>query len=90
MSKRIMHLLMIFVIGFCLSLPLTVSANAAAGTVVTDPVGTPADQCSNTPQQAATSTPVVEGEAQTTDGKTEEPTDNDCTDWQTAPVSWNS
>lgn len=90
MSKRIIHLLMIFVIGFCLSLPLTVSANAAAGAVVSDPVGAPADQCANTPQQAATSTPVVEGEEQITDGQAQESTDNDCTDWQTAPVSWNS
>lgn len=90
MSKRITYLFMVFVIGVCLSLPMTASANAEAGATGTDPVGTPTEQCPSTTQKNATSTPVADDESQSTDGQTTESSTNDCTDWQTAPVSWNS
>ena len=90
MSKRITHLFMVFVIGFCLSLPLTASANAEAGAGSTDPVGTSAEQCPATTPKNATSPTVADSETQTTDDQTPEPTGNDCNDWPIAPVSWNS
>lgn len=90
MSKRIMHLFMVFVIGFCLSLPLPASANAEVGADGTTPVNTPAEQCPATTPKDATSPTVADSETQTTDDQTPESTGNDCNDWQIAPVSWNS
>jgi hypothetical protein len=90
MSKRITHLFMVFVIGVCLSLPMTVSANAEVGADGTDPVGAPTEQCPSSTPKTATSTAVIDGEGQTTDGQTQESSTNDCSDWQVAPVSWNS
>ena len=88
MNKRIKHLLIILVMGLCLSMPLTVSAEADS--TIDDP-GVPAsEQCPNTTHKSTQSTTVVEDEGATTDSQPEGAPDNDCTEWQTAPVSWNS
>lgn len=88
MNKRIKHLLIILVMGLCLSMPLTVSAEADS--TIDDP-GVPAnDQCPNTAQKSMSSTTTTEGEEATTDSQSDGSTDNDCSEWQTAPVSWNS
>lgn len=90
MSKRIIHLFMVFVIGLCLSLPMTASANAAVGADGTEPIGTPAEQCPTNTQEDTTSTATIDAEGQSTEEQSQQSAPNDCTEWQTAPVSWNS
>lgn len=90
MSNRIIHLFMIFVISFCLSLPMTASAKAEVGADGTEPIGTPAEQCPTNTQQDTTSTATIDAEGQSSDEQSQESAANDCTEWQTAPVSWNS
>ena len=88
MNKRIKHLFIMLVMGLCLSMPLTVSAEADS--TVDDP-GVPAnEQCPNTAQKSTSSTTTTEGEEATTESQPEGSPDNDCSEWQTAPVSWNS
>ena len=88
MNKCIKHLFIMLVMGLCLSLPLTVRAEA--GSTVDDP-GVPAnEQCPNTGQKSTSSTITTEDEEATTDSQPDVSTDNDCSEWQTVPVSWNS
>lgn len=90
MSKRMTHLFLVLVIGFCLSLPMTASANASVGSDGTDPVSPPSEQCPTSIKKTATSTTPTDGETPITDEQTQESSTDGCSDGQAAPVSWNS
>lgn len=90
MSKRMTHLFLVLVIGFCLSLPMTASASASVGSAGADPVSPSSGQCPTSIQKTTTSTTSTDGEAPTTDDQIQESSTGDCSDGQAAPVSWNS